>query len=117
MAKNRVGWMKNAANGSRWEFQRRSGRRRVGTTGAAAESHGGRNGATGMRSGGGTRCSRRESRAAERDEGDPTGDFLHGGRFFPAIDGDVAEGGMPSGQEEGGTVVVAGLGLKEDGRA
>ncbi len=60
---------------------------------------------------------RRERQTAGRGEGDPTGDFLHGGRFLPAIDGDVAEGGMPSGKKEGDTVVVAGLGLKEDGSA
>ncbi len=70
-----------------------------------------------MRSGGDTRCSRRERRASGGDEGDPMGDLLHGVRFLPAIGGDVAEGGMPSGEKEGGTVVVAGLGLQEDGRS
>ncbi len=70
-----------------------------------------------MRSEGDTRCSRRESRAAGRGEGDPTGDLLHGGRFLPAIGGDVAEGGMSSREKEGSTVVVASLGLLEDGRS
>ncbi len=132
-----VGWRRDAANRLWWEFQRSRWRRRVGATGAASESHGGRightrseakwdrergrhwrrNGARGLRSGGDTRCSGRERRAAGRGEGDPTGDLLHGGRFLPAIGGDVAEGGMPSREKEGGTVVVAGLGLQEDGRS
>jgi hypothetical protein len=101
--------------------------------GAASESHDGRsggaewdrergrhwqrNGATGWRSGGDTRCSWRERRAAGRGEGDPTGDLLHGGCFLPALGGDVAQGGMPSGEKDRGTVVVAGLGLQEDGRS
>ncbi len=66
---------------------------------------------------GDTRCSRRERRAAGRGEGDPTGDFLHGGRFLSAIGGDVAEGRMPSREKEGDTVVVARLGLQEDRRS
>ncbi len=60
---------------------------------------------------------RRERRAAGREEGDPTCDLLHGGRFLPAVGGDVAEGGMSSGEKEGGTVVIAGLRLQEDGRS
>ncbi len=58
-----------------------------------------------------------ERRAAGRGEGDPTGDLLNGGRFLPAIGGDVAQGRMPPGEKVGGTVVVAGLGLQEDGRS
>ncbi len=65
-----------------------------------------------------TSCSWRERRVAGRGEGDRTGDLLHGGRFLPAIGGDVAQGGMPPGEKEGGTVVVASLGLlQEDGKS
>ncbi len=74
-------------------------------------------GAAGFRSGGDTRCSRRERRAAGRDEGDPTGDLLYGGSSLPTSGGDVAEGGMPSGEKERSFVMVAGLGLQEDGRS
>jgi hypothetical protein len=87
----------------RWDRERGSERGR----------HRWRIGATGFRSGGTPAVRGARQR---RGEGDPTGDLFYEGRFLPASGGDVAEGGMPSGEKERGTVMVAGLGLQEDGR-